>query len=110
MPSCAILLIWLVLFDYGRPYQPVFDGHRRGPGLLAGRLAMRVPVILLFVWKNLGLAIVIFLAAMQSVPEPYYEYARLEGAGFFRQALVCHPAHDRAQRLSGVHPLLDQFL
>ena len=37
-------------------------------------------------WKNLGLAIIIFLAAMQSIPEPLYEYARLEGAGFFRQA------------------------
>ena len=48
--------------------------------------ALRVPVILMFVWKNLGFAVVIFLAALQSIPEPLYEYARLEGAGFFRQA------------------------
>lgn len=86
MPSCAILLIWLVIFDYGG----VINRFVVSFGLdrvawLEGEV-MRVPVILLFVWKNLGLAIIIFLAAMQSIPEPLYEYAKLEGAGFFRQA------------------------
>ena len=86
MPSCAILLIWLVLFDYGGVVNRfvVSLGLDRVSWLEGA--AMRAPVILLFVWKNLGLAIIIFLAAMQSVPEPLYEYARLEGAGFFRQA------------------------
>jgi len=86
MPSCAILMVWLVIFDYGGFANRFLEavGAQR-IDWLAGE-AMRVPVILLFVWKNLGLAIVIFLAAMQSVPEPLYEYARLEGAGFFRQA------------------------
>lgn len=86
MPSCAILMVWLVLFDYGgfaNRFLEAVGADRID--WLAGS-AMRVPVILLFVWKNLGLAVVIFLAAMQSVPEPLYEYARIEGAGFFRQA------------------------
>lgn len=86
MPSCAILMVWLVIFDYGgfaNRFLEALGAERID--WLAGE-AMRVPVILLFVWKNLGLAVVIFLAAMQSVPEPLYEYARLEGAGFFRQA------------------------
>ena len=86
MPSCAILLIWLVAFDSGG----IANRFVTALGLdridwLEGA-AMRAPVILLFVWKNLGLAIIIFLAAMQSIPEPLYEYAKLEGAGFFRQA------------------------
>ena len=46
---------------------------------------MRVPIILLFMWKNLGFAVIIFLSAIQAVPEPLYEYATLEGAGFLRQ-------------------------
>ena len=86
MPSCAILMVWLVLFDYGGFANRFLEAVGTDRiDWLAGS-AMRVPVILLFVWKNLGLAVVIFLAAMQSVPEPLYEYARIEGAGFFRQA------------------------
>ncbi len=86
MPSCAILFVWLLLFDYGGAVNRfvTFLGLDRVSWLDGS--AMRLPVIALFVWKNLGLAIIIFLAAMQSIPEPLYEYARLEGAGFFRQA------------------------
>ena len=86
MPSCAILMVWLVVFDYGGFANRFLDALGMDRVAWLDGAAMRVPVILLFVWKNLGLAVVIFLAAMQSVPEPLYEYARLEGAGFFRQA------------------------
>lgn len=86
MPSCAVLLIWLVFFDYGGVANRFVVSLGLDRVVWLEGAAMRVPVILLFVWKNLGLAIVIFLAGMQSVPEPLYEYAALEGAGFFRQA------------------------
>lgn len=86
MPSCAILMVWLVMFDYGGFANRFLEAVGLDRVDWLGGAAMRVPVILLFVWKNLGLSVVIFLAAMQSVPEPLYEYARLEGAGFFRQA------------------------
>ena len=46
---------------------------------------LRVPIILMFVWKNLGFAVIIFLSAIQAIPDPLYEYATLEGAGFMRQ-------------------------
>jgi multiple sugar transport system permease protein len=85
MPSCAILLVWLVIFDYGGWANRFVEMAGLTRLMWLDSAAMRFPVILLFVWKNLGLAVIIFLAAMQSVPEPLYEYARLEGAGFFRQ-------------------------
>lgn len=40
----------------------------------------------MFLWKNLGFCLIIFLAALQSIPQPLYEYAQLEGAGFFTRA------------------------
>ena len=85
MPSSAMLLIWLVLFDFGGVINRavVALGFQRVQWLQG--MPMRVPIILLFVWKNLGFAVIIFTAAFQSIPEPLYEYARLEGAGFFRQ-------------------------
>ena len=88
MPSSAILLIWLLLFDYGGPVNrllSVLTGSR--VQFLSG-VMLRVPVVLLFVWKNLGFAVVIYLSAMQTVPEPLYEYATLEGAGFWKQSFL----------------------
>ena len=85
MPSSAMLLIWLVVFDYGGVVNRlvVALGLERVRWLQG--MALRVPIILLFVWKNLGFAVIIFTAAFQSIPEPLYEYARVEGAGFWRQ-------------------------
>ena len=80
-----MLLIWLLLFDYGGVVNRMvaaFGGERV---MWLEGAQLRVPIVLLFVWKNLGFAVVIFLAALQTVPEPLYEYAELEGAGFLRQ-------------------------
>lgn len=38
-------------------------------------------VILISVWKNFGLSMIIFLAALQGVPNSLYEAAELDGAG-----------------------------
>ncbi len=85
MPSSALLLIWLLLFDFGGVVNRLLSlmGLERVLWLEGAQL--RIPIILLFVWKNLGFAVIIFLSALQAVPEPLYEYARLEGAGFWRQ-------------------------
>ena len=86
MPSSAVLIIWLLWFDYGGPLNHLIT-------LLGGQRVMwlqgvelRLPVVLLFLWKNLGFCVVIFLAALQAIPAALYEYAELEGAGFWKQA------------------------
>ncbi len=83
MPSSALLLIWLLMFDYGGAVNrlAVAMGFDRVLWLAGG--ALRAPVVLLYIWKNLGFSVVIFAAALQSVPEALYEYASLEGAGPF---------------------------
>ena len=86
MPSSAMLLIWLVIFDYGGVVNRLAVGLGFERVLWLEGAALRAPIILMFVWKNLGFAVIIFLAALQAIPEPLYEYARLEGAGFWRQA------------------------
>ena len=45
-----------------------------------------MPAIILFaVWKNFGYNMVILLAGLQSIPEPLYEAARIDGASAWRQ-------------------------
>ncbi len=88
MPSSAILIIWLLWFDIRGPvnYLLTVLGGSRVNWLAEAEL--RVPVILLFLWKNLGFCLVIFLSALQSIPESLYEYATLEGASFMRQTFT----------------------
>ncbi|MBQ8073434.1 MAG: sugar ABC transporter permease [Clostridia bacterium] len=86
MPSSAVLIIWLLWFDYGGPVNHLITllGGQRVAWLQGSEL--RVPVVLLFLWKNLGFCVIIFLAALQAIPASLYEYAELEGASFGRQA------------------------
>jgi multiple sugar transport system permease protein len=45
-----------------------------------------MPTIIVFaVWKNFGYNMIIFLAALQSIPEDLYEAARIDGASHWQQ-------------------------
>ncbi len=82
-PSSAMLLVWLLLFDNGGPVNRILMGLGFQQVLWLEGSALRLPIVLLFLWKNLGFCTIVFLAALQTVPEAYLEYAYLEGAGFF---------------------------
>lgn len=43
-----------------------------------------VPIYTLFVWKNLGLCVILLTAALTTIDESVYEAARLDGAKAFR--------------------------
>lgn len=85
MPSSAMLLIWLVAFDYGGVINRLWTALGMQRVVWLEGVQLRVPIILMYTWKNLGFAVIIFLSALQAIPEPLYDYARLEGAGFMRQ-------------------------
>jgi len=52
--------------------------------LRSGSTAM-IPVWLLGIWKGIGWSMVIFLAALQTIPEVLYEAAAIDGAGSFQK-------------------------
>lgn len=43
-------------------------------------------LVLLYVWKNCGYNIILFLAMLESIPKDYYEEADLEGANWLQRA------------------------
>lgn len=85
MPSAAILIIWLLIFDYGGIINRLFVALGLERVFWLEGKDLRVPIVLLYIWKNLGFSVVIFTAALQAVPEALYEYASLEGAGYLRR-------------------------
>lgn len=38
-------------------------------------------MVLIFIWKNIGYNMALYLSGLSSIPEQYYEYADVEGAG-----------------------------
>jgi multiple sugar transport system permease protein len=81
VPTASIVLIWQVLFDYKGVINAVlvrFGGSQ--VEWLKSSAGMFV-IILLFLWKNIGYNMVLFLAALGNVPKDSVEAAELDGAG-----------------------------
>ena len=47
-----------------------------------------IPLYLLFIWKNVGICVILFTAALTTIDETIYESARLDGAG----SIIIHKA------------------
>ena len=80
VPTASVIMIWQILFHY--------NGLAN---VLLGRLGVsridwlkssyaQVPIILLFLWKNLGYNMILFMAGLANIPKDQIEVARLESA------------------------------
>ncbi len=80
VPTASVVLIWQVLFDYNGvvnlAVQKFGDGRVDWLKSSAGLFV----VILLFLWKNLGYNMILFLSAMGNIPKDMIEVAELDGA------------------------------
>lgn len=84
VPIASIVLIWQVLFDYNGVINlivqkcggPQVDWLKSSAGLFV--------IILLFLWKNLGYNMILFLSALGNIPKDIVEVAQLDGAGRFK--------------------------
>lgn len=80
VPVASIVLIWQVLFHYNgavNDFLAVF-GIEKIDWLKSGYA--QVVVVILFLWKNLGYNMILFMAALASIPKDILEVARLESA------------------------------
>jgi multiple sugar transport system permease protein len=53
----------------------------KGPAWLADPAFAMPSIIAMAVWRNLGFAMVVFLAGLQAIPSSLYEAAAIDGAG-----------------------------
>ncbi|WP_296834565.1 carbohydrate ABC transporter permease [Butyrivibrio sp.] len=80
VPIASIVLIWQVLFHYNGLVNQVIGifGVDKIDWLKSDQAY--IVIIALFLWKNLGYNMILFMAALSSVPEDQLEVARLENA------------------------------
>lgn len=82
----AVALIWQYAFNAGGTVNKTLGAVGfAGPNWLDDPNLTMPVVILLGVWRNFGIAMVLFLAGLQAIPQNVYEAASLDGAGRWRQ-------------------------
>ena len=80
VPIASVILIWQVLFHYNgvvNEWIQYFGGARID--WLKSSYA-QVIIVILFVWKNLGYNMILFMAALGSIPHEMVEVAKMESA------------------------------
>jgi len=85
VPVASIILIWQMLFDWNGSLNAwlSYFGSERVDWMKTD--AARNVVIVVYLWKNIGYNVILFLAGLQQIPRDYYETAQIEGAGRLRQ-------------------------
>ena len=80
VPTASIVLIWQVLFDYNGVVNVAIQKFGGGQIDWLKSSAGLFVIILLFLWKNLGYNMILFLSAMGNIPKDIIEVAELDGA------------------------------
>ncbi len=85
VPVASIVLVWQILFDWNGALNAVLQhfGLSRIDWMKSDWAGL--VIVLIYVWKNIGYNVVLFLAGLQNIPDQYYEIADLEGAGRMRK-------------------------
>ncbi len=85
--SVSLIGVWMLLFSQDGLINAVLGPLAPDPSwLVNSKLAM--PSIAIFTtWKQLGFFILLYLAALQAIPNELYESAATDGAGTVRQFL-----------------------
>jgi multiple sugar transport system permease protein len=85
--TVAIALVWMWMFEpnIGLLNWVLSWFGVRGPAWLNDPAWAMPAVILMSIWKGIGLKMVIYLAALQAIPHDLYEAAEIDGAGPVRR-------------------------
>ncbi|WP_406248681.1 carbohydrate ABC transporter permease [Microbacterium sp. M] len=85
LAAVAILWQWAYNGDFGLVNQVLAIFGIDGPNWLQDAATAKPAIIIMSVWKGLGFSMLLYLAALQSVPRHLYEAAAIDGAGTFAQ-------------------------
>jgi multiple sugar transport system permease protein len=83
--SVAVIGVWLWMFNSDGLVNAILGPLAPDPSWLVNSF-WAMPIIALFAtWKQLGLYVLLYLAALQNIPEELYEAAEVDGAGTVRR-------------------------
>ena len=80
VPVASVILIWQVLFDYNGVLNELMQVFGGGKVDWLKSVYAQIVIVLLFIWKNLGYNMVLFMSALANIPREVVEVAELESA------------------------------
>ncbi|MCX8131360.1 MAG: sugar ABC transporter permease [Clostridia bacterium] len=84
LPVASVILVWQIMFDENGALSGIAAFFGIGPVDWMRTRWSVVVLVMLYIWKNCGYNVVLFLAGLANIPAEYYEAARMDGAGRFR--------------------------
>lgn len=86
MVACALLWRWIYNPDFGLLNALLkMLGVANPPAWLSSSKYAKPAIIMMCVWKNAGYNMLLYLAALQGIPESLYEAADIDGANNFHK-------------------------
>jgi multiple sugar transport system permease protein len=83
--SVAMVGVWLFMFSTGGIVNNLLGGLAPVPAWLINQNWAMPSIALYVTWKSLGFFILLYLAALQNVPEELYEAALIDGASWWHR-------------------------
>ena len=85
VPTASVVLVWQVLFHNHGTINQVIEMFGGQPVDWLKSQHGQIIIVCMFLWKNLGYNMILFMSALSAIPKDIIEVARLEGAGGFYQ-------------------------
>lgn len=92
VPVASIILFFDILFDTSGVLNNLFNLVGLKPIDWLNSNASMLVIVVIYIWKNIGYNIILFLAGLSKIPKVYYEAADIEGANsiqkFFKITII----------------------
>lgn len=85
VPVASIIMIWQIFIDWNGALNAWMHSHNWGRIDWMQSDGSIGVLVILYIWKNIGYDMILFLAGLQVIPVSYYESARMDGANKLRQ-------------------------
>lgn len=83
VPTASVVLVWQVLFHSHGTINQVIEAFGGSDVDWMKSSFGQVIIIMMFLWKNIGYDMILFMSALSAIPRDIIEVAELEGAGGF---------------------------
>lgn len=85
VPTASIILIWQVMFSFNGSFNSFIELFGLEPIDWMKSDYSQIVIALLFLWKNLGYNMILFMSALSNIPKDQLEAAEVDGAGAVRR-------------------------